>query len=116
MAFLTELWLPIVVSAFFVFIVSSITHMVLPYHKSEFKKMPNEDEVMKAMRDHGMVPGHYMFPCGESMKDWDSPEMKEKRDKGPMGLLTVVAHGLHHFILVGQRAGIQGLRRSGENV
>ena len=35
MAFLTELWMPILVSAVFVFIVSSITHILLPYHKSE---------------------------------------------------------------------------------
>lgn len=90
MAFLTELWMPILVSAVFVFIVSSITHMVLPYHKSDFKKMDGEDAVMEAMRTNGVKPGCYMFPCGESMKDWDSPEMKAKRDKGPLGILTVV--------------------------
>lgn len=90
MTFLAELWLPILLSAFFIFIVSSIIHMLLPYHKSNYRKMANEDAVLEAMRNNGMKPGCYMFPCGESMKDWDSPEMKAKREKGPIGLLTVV--------------------------
>lgn len=35
MAFLTDLWLPILLSAVFVFIASSISHMVLPFHKKD---------------------------------------------------------------------------------
>ncbi len=36
---LTELWLPILLSAVFVFIVSSILHMVISIHKGDFKKI-----------------------------------------------------------------------------
>ena len=39
------LWLPILVAAVFVFIVSSIMHMVFSYHNSDFGGVPAEDEV-----------------------------------------------------------------------
>ncbi len=42
MAFLTELWLPILLSAVFVFIVSSIIHMALPIHKGDYGKLTNQ--------------------------------------------------------------------------
>ena len=69
---LTELWFPILLSAVFVFLVSSILHMVIPIHKGDFKKMPGEDKVLEAMRSQNLQPGSYMFPCAESMKDMAS--------------------------------------------
>ena len=66
---LAELWLPILLSAAAVFIVSSILHMVIPIHKGDFEKMPGEDKVLETMRSHDLQPGSYMFPCAESMKD-----------------------------------------------
>lgn len=88
--FLTHLWLPILVSAVFVFIVSSVLHVALPWHKSDYKKMSNEDAVLDAMRAADVSVGCFMFPFCESMKDWDSPEMKAKREKGPLGIITTV--------------------------
>ncbi len=40
---LAELWLPILLSAVVVFIVSSILHMVISIHKGDFKKLPGEE-------------------------------------------------------------------------
>ena len=37
---LSALWLPIVLSAVIVFVASSIMHMVLPYHRSDYHKLP----------------------------------------------------------------------------
>ena len=68
MEFLTQLWLPIVLSAVFVFIVSSIIHMVLQTHNSDVKKMNNEEAVLEALRTNGVAPGVYMFPCAGSPK------------------------------------------------
>ena len=45
-----SLWLPIVLSAVGVFIASSVVHMVLPYHRSDYDKLEKEDEVMQALR------------------------------------------------------------------
>jgi hypothetical protein len=79
---LIALWLPILLSAVFVFIVSSILHMAIPIHKGDFSKLPDEDKLLAAMRTHGVVPGDYMFPCPTSMKDMASPEMTAKFKQG----------------------------------
>ena len=66
---LTELWLPILLSAVFVFIVSSILHMVIAVHKDDFKKMPGEEKVLEEMRAQSVQPGsyiHHEFPTGFS--------------------------------------------------
>jgi hypothetical protein len=89
MVTLSALWLPIVLSAVFVFVVSSIIHMASPMHKKDCKKMPNEDKVLEAMRTQGVGPGEYMFPMPASMKDCSSPEMKAKFERGPVGSLLV---------------------------
>ena len=46
----TSLWIPILLSAVIVFVVSSIIHMVLPYHRTDYRKVPAENEVMEALR------------------------------------------------------------------
>ena len=71
---LTALWLPIVLSAVAVFVASSITHMVLRYHWSDFQKMPGEDGVLEAMRKAGVQPGNYNFPHAKSMAELKSPD------------------------------------------
>lgn len=89
---LTALWLPIVAAAAFVFVASSIIHMVLPIHRSDFEKLPDEDKIRDAVR--GTPPGQYMFPCGESMKDMQTPEMLEKMNVGPVGIMMVRPNGM----------------------
>ena len=54
MEFLTELWLAILLSSVFVFVVSSVIHMALPWHKGDVRKMSNEDAVLEAMRASGV--------------------------------------------------------------
>ena len=44
------LWLPILLSAVFVFIVSSIIHMTPLWHKNDYPAMPNQDQVTAALR------------------------------------------------------------------
>ena len=51
------LWLPILLSAVIVFIASSIIHMVLPYHRSNYKKLPDEDNIRKSLRALNLTPG-----------------------------------------------------------
>lgn len=93
MNFLVDLWLPIVSSAVFVFVVSSVMHMLIPIHKGDHRALPNEDAVLDALREHGVGPGSYMFPCPSSMKDMGSPEMVAKYRRGPVGWMTVVPSG-----------------------
>ncbi len=90
---LTALWLPIVVAAVVVFVASTIIHMALKYHNSEYRKLPDEAAVLEAMRRAGVQPGFYAFPRAASMGEMSSPEMKEKYDKGPCGTVNVVPNG-----------------------
>ncbi len=46
---LVDLWLPILLSAVFVFVVSSVIHMATPMHKGDMRPLPNEDDVMAAV-------------------------------------------------------------------
>lgn len=93
MEFLTQLWLPILLAAVFIFIASSIFHMVIPIHKGDHQKMPGEDEILALMRQKGVGPAQYMFPAAESMKEMGTPEMKAKWEQGPIGILRVLPAG-----------------------
>ncbi|MEQ1631667.1 MAG: hypothetical protein ABL997_04800, partial [Planctomycetota bacterium] len=85
---LSALLLPILLAAVAVFVVSSVLHMALPLHKSDMRGLPNEDAVLDAMRKSSLQPGEYMFPwC--TMEGMNTPEMKAKFERGPMGSLVV---------------------------
>jgi hypothetical protein len=90
MSFLITLWLPIVLSAVIVFVASSIIHMLLGYHASDFKKLADENGVMDAFRKFNIPPGDYLFPCAKSGKEMKSPEFVEKYKKGPVVMMTVM--------------------------
>ncbi len=83
------LWLPILLSAVGVFIMSSIIHMATPWHKKDYLQLPNEDKVMDTLRPMAIPPGDYMVPRPSSMKEMSSPEFIEKRKKGPVMMMTV---------------------------
>jgi hypothetical protein len=93
MVSLTELWLPILLSAVFVFVVSSVIHMVLPYHKSDCLRLPGEEKLLTELRSQNIPPGDYAFPRAESMKDMCSPEMMARYQAGPVGFITVMPSG-----------------------
>ena len=89
MVSIMSLWVPILLSAVIVFVVSSIIHMVLPYHRTDYRKVPAEDEVMEALRKFNIPPGDYMIPCGEGPESMKKPEFVEKMKKGPLVLMTL---------------------------
>jgi len=89
---LSALWLPIILSAVIVFIASSIIHMVLPHHKSDYRKLPDEDKTMAALRAASLTRGLYVFPfC--TPKEMKSPEAVAKYNQGPVGFMTVYPNG-----------------------
>src|SRR5438132_10903312 len=90
---LSALWLPILLSSVLVFVLSSVIHTVLPWHKSDYPKLPNEDRVMDALRPLAIPPGDYMMPRPSSRQDMRSPEFADKMKKGPVMMLTVFPSG-----------------------
>jgi hypothetical protein len=93
MVALTALWLPILLSAVFVFIMSSLIHMVFKWHKADYKSMPGEDAVMEVMRKQGLEPGTYVLPHCTDMSAMKSPEMLKKYEAGPVGFFNVMPSG-----------------------
>lgn len=87
---LMSLWIPILVSAVLVFFASWILHMLLPYHRSDFRRVPQEDEFMEAVRKLDIPPGNYMTPHSDSPAAMKDPAFKEKVDRGPVTILTVM--------------------------
>ena len=92
MVSIASLLLPILLSAVIVFVASSLIHMVLTYHRSDYGKIPNEDAVSAAIRAGNAAAGQYMFPH-MSMSDMRSPAGIEKFKKGPVGILILRASG-----------------------
>jgi hypothetical protein len=85
------LWLPIVLSAAVCFLASFAMHMVLTYHRAGIRRLPT-DSALDALR--GSPPGVYMFPYAETMKEMNTPAMKEKFERGPVGILTLRPPGV----------------------
>ena len=90
MTSLVALWLPILLSAVFVFIASSIIHMAPLWHKNDYPRVANQDQILGALRPLAIPPGDYFLPRAADMKDMRSPEFKEKAKAGPMVLMTVI--------------------------
>ncbi|RMF61545.1 MAG: hypothetical protein D6748_01365 [Calditrichaeota bacterium] len=88
-----SLWLPILVSAVLVFIASSIIHMLLPYHRTDFAQVPAEDQLMESLRKFNIPPGDYVIPCAQNPKELKSSEYIEKTQKGPVAFMTVLKSG-----------------------
>ena len=94
MVSLGALWLPILLSAVFVFAASTLIHMVLKYHASDYRALPNEDAIRAAFRGAGNPgPGQYVIPHISDMKQMGSPEHLAKCTEGPVGVVTLRPNG-----------------------
>ena len=90
---LSELWLPILLSAVLVFVASSIINALLPYHRTDYRSLPSEDAAMEDVRRWGLSPGDYAFPYSSNPEEMRSEAFREKRRQGPVGLLTILESG-----------------------
>ena len=90
---LTALWLPILLSAVIVFIASSVIHMLSPWHKSDYPRLPNEEGLRAALRPLAIPPGDYMVPRPESREELRDPKFLAKVNEGPNLVLTVLPPG-----------------------
>ena len=93
MVSLVSLWLPILLAAVLVFVASSVIHMVLKYHNTDFDKVPNEEQVSAALRPLNIPPGNYVMPKAADMKEMKTPEYQEKLKRGPVVMMTVWPSG-----------------------
>jgi hypothetical protein len=94
MEFLTQLWLPIVVSAVVVFILSALAWTVMPHHKKDFTGLPNADAVQAVMRENPPTPGQYAIPWVSERTAMEDPKVKEQMQRGPRAYITIVPNGM----------------------
>ena len=89
---IAELWLPILVSAAFVFVVSAIVWMVMPWHKSDFGECNDEEAARNGLR--GLAPGYYSLPYVVDRREFNKPDVQEKFRDGPCAYITVIPNGV----------------------
>lgn len=87
-----SLWLPGVVSAVAVFVVSSLLHMVIKHHKGDYKKVGDEGAVRAALGKEKLAPGVYVIPHCADMSQMKDPAHTKKYEEGPVAVLTVMAN------------------------
>ena len=79
-----QLCLPIIAAAIAVFIASSLIHMVFKWHNSEYRPLPNEDEVRRVLGSANLTAGVYATPQCADMKDMPSESIQQKFRDGPV--------------------------------
>lgn len=89
MKLLLPLWLPILLSAASVWIVSIIASMALPHHKQDWIGLPDEDGFMDYIRRSGIKPGNYLFPDFRSSEALKTEKVEKALKEGPVGHLSV---------------------------
>ncbi len=94
MVTITSLWLAILLSAIIVWVASAIVWMVMPYHKTDFQGLPDEDATLAALRGQNLTPGQYDFPHLANRDEMKNPEVVEKFSQGPAGFLTIAPRGV----------------------
>ncbi|HTL98079.1 MAG TPA: hypothetical protein VL181_04675 [Holophagaceae bacterium] len=93
MVSLAHLWLPILLSGVFVFVASSLVHMVFKWHNSDYNGLSNEDEVRAAITKGSPAPGQYVLPYCKDHKDMGGEAMQTKLKEGPVGFMILRAPG-----------------------
>jgi hypothetical protein len=88
---LLSLWSPILLSTVGVFLAGNLVWIVLRYHKSDWKELPDEDAVREVLR--GTKPGSYSVPFCAEFRQRDNPAWQAKYEEGPVLIFNVFPRG-----------------------
>jgi hypothetical protein len=89
---IAALWLPVLVSAIIVFVASAVVWMAMPWHKSDFRRTPDEEAVRSALR--GLETGYFMVPYCTNPAELKDEVVRQKYIDGPQAYITVAPNGL----------------------
>jgi hypothetical protein len=67
--------------------------MIFKYHNTDYRKLPNEDDVRAVVRAGSPPPGQYFMPHCMDHKELQKPEVVQKFVEGPIALVTVRPNG-----------------------
>jgi len=90
----TSLTLVIIAGAAGAFVASAIAWMVLPHHRSDYARLPNEDGSLAVLGNQGLKPGFYNFPHCASWNELKNEGIRKKFADGPIGFLTILPSGM----------------------
>ena len=82
------LWQPILVSGVLTFIAGSVIWMLMPWHKSDWSKVTDEEGARNALS--GLAPGQYNLPYCPDQAAFKNPEMQQRFKDGPIAFINVV--------------------------
>jgi len=86
---LPELWLVILIATVVVFFASAIMWMFMPHHHKDIQFLEDKESgYIEAVQSLDIKPGLYMYP-GCDHKDSKNPEVMERWNAGPWGVLTI---------------------------
>jgi hypothetical protein len=91
MDFLLALWLPILLSAAAVWVVSTIFGMPFLHHKNDWIGLgpAHENAFTEFLRKSGIKPGNYLFPDFRTREAMESEKVKKALEQGPVGHLSL---------------------------
>jgi hypothetical protein len=86
-----QLWLPILLSAAAVWVVSTILGMPFLHHKNDRVGLSpaEEDAFIGFLRTNGIRPGNYLFPDFRMREAMESEKVKRALEGGPVGHLSL---------------------------
>ncbi|MEX0866351.1 MAG: hypothetical protein WD030_03265 [Pirellulales bacterium] len=85
---MVHIWLPIALAGVANHVLSTVFWMMLPFHKREWKKLPDEDEFMDLISFSNIPPGQYVFPLTYDSVEMRKPSFLAKQKRGTGMLVT----------------------------
>jgi hypothetical protein len=86
--FLSELWVPILLSTLACHVYAALAWMVLPHHRGDWMRLPAEPELLALLRKNPPKPGQYSFPW-HGGGDANRPDFKAAMEMGPLGNMRI---------------------------
>jgi hypothetical protein len=87
---LLDLWLPILLSAAAVWFWAFLSWAILPIHRRDHGPLPDEEALLRYLRELNLPPGAYGFPHAKDSAQHKDPAFVEKWKAGPTGMLNVL--------------------------
>ena len=86
---LLSLWMPILLSAVVVFVISSLIHMVFKWHTPDFAGLSNEDAARDVLRAGNPRPGiGYIVPFSTDTSAAGREALARKYAEGPSAVIV----------------------------
>jgi len=104
MVTLAALWVPILVSAVLATFAGFLVWMLLPHHRTDWRRLPDEGAVWDVLARQKPAPAQYMLPYMMDPKDRGNEELLGKLETGPVALITIGKPGRP---AMGRNVGLQ---------